>query len=301
MTSCLKRIWSFAVHHGMMPSVTEGGIMSSAAAPALALSIASLLPGCWRSAAPTSARADAIALAPGARIIDLTHSFDDKTPYWPVPHQTFALTRIFCDTMEGTFICMNKMSAPEHGGTHIDAPIHFAKGHATVDQIPVSRLVGPAVVIDMSAAAQAKVDVQLTAVDVAAFESAHGSIERGSIVLVRTNWADRWPDRKSYFGDDKLGDDTHLHFPGIGVDAAKVFIERGVAAVGIDGPSIDYGPSQDFAVHKLLLGSDTPQFENVASIKELPAKGALVIALPMKIGGGTGAPLRIIAILPPQS
>jgi kynurenine formamidase len=134
---------------------------------------------------------------------------------------------------------------------------------------------------------------------VSAFEKGHGPIEPGTIVLVRTGWSERWPDRKSYFGDDKVDDDSNLHFPGLAEDAAKLLVERKVAAVGIDTPSIDYGQSHDYIVHRVLLGGSVVGLENLASLKDLPPRGALVIALPMKIGGGTGAPLRAVAVLPP--
>jgi kynurenine formamidase len=269
------------------------------------LALALALGGCSTPAsapgpAPTS---NAAVLPPGARIVELTHPFDDKTPYWPdKPPSSFQYKKDWCGkTPRGFFVCLGSFSAPDHGGTHLDAPIHFAEGHATVDKIPLTKLVGPAVVIDMTAAAQANVDAQLSAADVQAFEKTNGPIERGAIILVRTGWAERWPDRKAYYGDANPEDSSHLHFPGIGEEAAKLFVQRGVGAVGIDGPSVEYGPAKSFPVHQILLGADIPQFENVASLKELPTKGALVIALPMLIGGGTGGPLHIIAILPGES
>jgi kynurenine formamidase len=115
---------------------------------------------------------------------------------------------------------------------------------------------------------------------------------------VRTGWASRWPDRKAYMGDDTPGDASKLHFPGIGEDAAKLLVERKIAAVGIDTASIDHGPSKDFIAHQVLMAADVPAFENVADMSALPARGATIIALPMKIGGGSGGPLRIVAIVP---
>jgi kynurenine formamidase len=246
---------------------------------------------------------EGVRLPAGARIIDLTHTFDEHTPYWPEsPPDHFKLSKIVCgkDAAFGFFICMNRMSAPEHGGTHLDAPSHFAEKHASVDQVALSRLIGPAVVIDMTAAVAASADARLGAADVIAFEKAHGRIARDSIVLVRTGWVEHYSDARRYFGTDKLDDSSNLHFPGIGEDAARLLVERGIGAVGIDGPSIDPGQAKTFAAHQVLLGADIPQLENVASMKELPATGTLIIALPMKIGGGTGAPLRIVAVLPPR-
>jgi hypothetical protein len=129
-------------------------------------------------------------------------------------------------------------------------------------------------------------DALLTAQDLRTVD-----LPRGAIVLVRTGWSRHWPDRKAYFGDDTPGDTAHLHFPGIAEDAAQLLVARGVAAVGIDTPSIDHGPSADFRAH-LLLNADIPAFENLTGLEELPARDFWVIAMPMKIRGGSGGPGR---------
>jgi kynurenine formamidase len=266
--------------------------------------LALLAVGCASQTKPTEpAPSHEVRFPPGARIVELTHPFDEKTPYWPNdPPWHFGMKDIFCNNVPqaGFFFCLKQInSIPEHGGTHLDAPMHFAKDHPTVDKIPLGKLIAPAVVIDISAAAAGKPDYALAVSDIEAFEKANGPIEKGTIVLVRTNWTDRWPDRAKYFGNASEKEDKNLHFPGISAEAAKLLVQRGVAAVGIDGPSLDPGDSQTYSVHQTLLGADIPQFENVASLKEVPAKGAMVIALPMVIAGGTGAPLHIVAVLPP--
>jgi len=240
-----------------------------------------------------------IRLPPGARMVDLTHPFDERTLYWPTSPSGFVLESLsHGKTPGGYFYAANKLSAPEHGGTHLDAPIHFAEGKATTEAVPLSRLVAPAVVIDITRKASADADALLVPEDLAAFEAAHGPIERGTIVLVRTGWAERWPDRKRYFGDDTPGDASRLHFPGIGAAAARLLVERQVAVAGIDTASIDHGPSKDFLAHRTLFAADIPAFENLTSLADVPARGALVVALPMKIAGGSGGPLRVIAIVP---
>ena len=133
---------------------------------------------------------------------------------------------------------------------------------------------------------------------IASFEKAYGHIEPGTLVLIRTGWAARWPDRKRYLGDDRPGDASNLHFPGVGRDAARALVDRKIAAVGIDTASIDHGPSRDFIAHQLFAGAAIPIFENVALPSTLPFRIPLVVALPMKIAGGTGGPLRIVAFLP---
>jgi kynurenine formamidase len=190
------------------------------------------------------------------------------------------------------------MCAPEHGGTHLDSPIHFAEGKSTTEAIPLSRLVAPAVVIDISDTARANPDALLEPSHIEAFEKEHGAIAAGTIVLVSSGWASRWPDRKAYMGDDTPGDASNLHFPGISEAAARSLVERNIAAVGIDTASIDHGPSKNFIAHQVLMGADIPAFENVGSMSELPPRGAVVIALPMKIAGGSGGPLRIAAWIP---
>lgn len=272
---------------------------------ALALAIpAACTRGSTQPSTPPSARAStAYPASPwdlrGARLIDLSHVFDASTVYWPTEAEGFRLeSRHHGPTAGGFFYSANVMATPEHGGTHLDAPIHFAEGRSTTEQVPLARLVAPAVVIDVRAKARQDADALLEPADLEAFEAAHGVIEPGTIVLVMTGWSERWPDRKRYLGDDTPGDVSRLHFPGISGAAAQGLVDRQVAAVGIDTASIDHGPSKDFIAHQILLGADIPAFENVAALEQLPPRGALVIALPMKIGGGSGGPLRIIAAVP---
>lgn len=235
----------------------------------------------------------------GGRLVDLSHAFDEKTIYWPTSPSGFELKRLsYGRTPGGWFYAANSLCAPEHGGTHLDAPSHFADGRSTSDTIPLSRLVAPAAVIDISEAARSNPDALLDPAHIEAFEVAHGAIAGGTIVLVRSGWASRWPDRKAYLGDDRPGDASNLHFPGVSEAAAQALVERGVAAVGIDTASIDHGPSKNFIAHQVLMGADIPAFENVASMSELPPRGAVILALPMKIAGGSGGPLRIAAWIP---
>jgi kynurenine formamidase len=114
-----------------------------------------------------------------------------------------------------------------------------------------------------------------------------------------SGWGVRWPDRKRYLGTDVPGDTANLHFPGFSRAAAELLVrERRIDAIGVDTPSIDYGPSQDFIVHRVINGANKPAFENIANLDRIPATGATLIALPMKIAGGSGGPLRAIALLP---
>lgn len=235
----------------------------------------------------------------GSVLVDLTHPFDSETLYWPTDERGFHLEQVeHGRTKAGYYYESNRYSAPEHGGTHLDAPRHFAQGAPGVDAVPLSRLMAPAVVIDISAKATKNPDAQLERSDIEAFETRNGGIEAGTIVLVYTGWGVRWPDRKRYFGDDRPGHTDALHFPGITEQAANALVSRKVAAVGIDTASIDHGPSRSFAAHRALATAGVPTFENVAQLEMLPVRGAVVVALPMKIAGGSGAPVRIVAFAP---
>ena len=265
-------------------------ILAIAALAALAVFLAA-------KAAPTGAPHLDLARA---RVVDLTHPFDEKTIYWPNSPSTFKLTKLADGATEaGYYYRMNSFCAPEHGGTHLDAPSHFAKDGWAADQIPLSRLVAPGVVLDVSKQASADPDYRLTAGDVRAFEKAHGAIPDGAIVLLRTGWGARWPDRKRYLGDDTPGETSHLHFPSYGKESAELLVkERRVAAMGLDTASIDYGPSKDFVVHQIAGSANVPGMENLANLEQVPETGAWIIALPMKIAGGSGGPLRIVALVP---
>jgi kynurenine formamidase len=231
--------------------------------------------------------------------IDLTYSFSDSTLYWPNNPTGFKLdTQINGITPAGFYYSSNTFSAPEHGGTHLDAPLHFAQGKQSVDQVPLENLTGYAVVIDVSEKALKDRDYLISVNDVEHWEKKNEKIPGETIVLFRTGYGQYYPDAKKYFGTDMKGANAIplLHFPGIDpATAAWLAIQRKVKAVGLDTPSIDYGQSKDFKTHQVLLGKNIPAFENVANLDKLPVTGAYVVALPIKIKNGSGGPLRIIA------
>ena len=238
----------------------------------------------------------------GGRWIDLSYAFSEETIYWPT-EDGFRLDELaYGETEAGYYYSSYKISTAEHGGTHLDAPIHFFRGGMSTAQIPLDRLIAPVVVVDVSA--RATPDYRIKVTDLEAWERAHGRIPDGAILLLRTGWGERWPDRLSYLGTERTGPEAvaELHFPGIHANAARwITDQRNIAAVGIDTPSIDYGQSSGFEAHVIIYGANIPGFENVANLHELPEEGAFVVALPMKVAGGSGGPLRIVAFVPSAS
>jgi kynurenine formamidase len=236
-----------------------------------------------------------------SRIVDLTHSFGSDTVVWPT-EQDFKLIGQHAEDMPGGYYyASNRVEMPEHGGTHIDAPIHFSRGKQTLDQIPLERLVGTGVRIDIAEQCAGDRDYRVAISDLERWEAEHGRIQNSTIVLLDTGFARFWPARKAYLGTEVRGQEgvRELHFPGLHPEAAAWLVrERQVKAVGIDTASIDYGQSTTFETHVALLSHNVPVFENLANLQDLPIRGFDVIALPMKIAGGTGGPLRIIAVVP---
>jgi kynurenine formamidase len=233
------------------------------------------------------------------RWVDLTHSFSPSAVYWPTAEGFSLDTVSYGQTEGGWFYSAFNFSAAEHGGTHLDAPVHFAEGRQSTDRVPLERLIGAAAVIDVSDRANA--DYLVSVADLEAWEAEHGRIPDAAILLLHTGWGDRYGDRAAYLGTDQTGPDAVplLHVPGLDPAAAQWLVDnRAISAIGIDTPSIDYGQSSTFGSHVTLYSQNIPGFENVANLDELPPLGSVVFALPMKIEGGSGGPLRIVAFVP---
>ena len=264
---------------------------------ALIVGFAIAAAACSQPAGPPSAQAR----WPNGTLVDLSHDYSDQTVFWPTA-ESFKLEKVADGvTPQGYYYAANNFATSEHGGTHIDAPVHFAKGHWSVDQIPLDRLVGDAVVVDVTAKCAAQPDYRVTTDEFTAWERTNGEIGAGAIVLIRTGYSKAWPDAAKYLGTAERGEAAvaKLHFPGLHPDAATWLAEtRKVKAVGLDTASIDYGQSTMYESHRILYERDIPAFENLTNLDRLPARGAVIVALPMKIKGGSGAPLRAIAMLP---
>jgi len=229
-------------------------------------------------------------------VVDMTYAINGKLPAWPGDDRPFEAKVVATPEKDGYFA--RSFFTLEHYGTHMDAPAHFPPGKESLDQIPLEHLFAPAVVIDVREEVARDPDYRLRVMRVEKWEALHGRIPRGAVVLLRTGWASRWPDQARYRNMDAAG---VMHFPGFSVEAARLLIERGAVGAGIDTLSIDYGPSKDFEVHRVTLPAGLYQLENLANMDQLPEAGAFLIAAPIKLEGGSGGPVRVFALLPPQS
>lgn len=238
--------------------------------------------------------------------VDLTHSFSTSSIYWPTADAFVLDTVAFGTTDGGYFYSAFNFRAAEHGGTHLDAPIHFAAGRLPADGVPLDQLIGAAAVVDVRSQVRVDTDApdadyQATVEDFVAWEAEHGRLAPGMIVLLLTGWGERYGDRIDYLGTDAVGPAAvpELHFPALAPEAARWLVEeRQIGAFGLDTPSLDYGQSSTFETHQIMYTANIPGFENVANMDQLPPTGSFVVALPMKIKGGSGAPLRIVAFVP---
>jgi len=226
------------------------------------------------------------------RVIDLSYPISEKLIPWPGDEKWFEAQVNASFERNGYFTRSFWML--EHCGTHLDAPVHFAPGKASVDQIPVKHLFGQAVLMDVRAEGAADCDYQLPQRKVEEWEKRHGRVPEGAIVLLRTGWAARWPDAKRYCNLDARG---RMHFPGFSVEAARLLIERKASGLGCDTLSVDFGASEDFAVHHLALGAGLYHLENLADLSEVPESGAQLVVAPIKLEGGSGGAVRVFVVL----
>jgi kynurenine formamidase len=225
------------------------------------------------------------------RVADLSYAINDKLVPWPGDEKWFEAK--INATVEKNGYFTRSFWMLEHYGTHLDAPIHFPPGKTTVDQIPAKQFFGAAVVLDISEEGAKNADYQAPAARVEEWEKKHGRISGGSIVLLKTGWASRWPDAQKYRNQDSQG---KMHFPGFSAEAVRLLISRKVSGIGCDTMSVEYGASEDFAVHHLALGAGLYHLENLSDLSEVPEAGAFLVVAPIKLEGGSGGPVRVFAI-----
>lgn len=246
---------------------------------------------------PQHAPYDVLAFAARARagdvsLVDLTLRLDAKTPYFP-GGEKFDLTKIADLDKDGWYV--NRFSMEEHTGTHIDAPAHSAKGMWAVDDIPLSHLVAPCVLVDVAAQVEKDADYALCVRDLELWEQAHGRIPDGAVVLMRSGWGKRAGDLAKYRNTDAQG---VMHFPAFSREAAEWLVrERTIVGIGVDTLSGDLGSAKEFGVHHALNGAQVYILENLASLDRVPEAGAVLVVAPLPIRGGSGGPTRVYALL----
>lgn len=226
------------------------------------------------------------------RVVDLTQPLGPGTVLWPGSTPFEATTRSDPRT-SGSYA--RDLRLPEHSGTHLDAPSHFAPGGAHAADIPAERLVVPCAVIDVRGECRDDPAFTLEESHVRAAERRDGPIERGSAVLLWTGWEDRRADPAGYLGGPREAD---LAFPGYGVSAAQALLEREAVGLGTDTLGIDPGHARDFAVHHLALGAGLWHLEGLVNLGALPARGATLVVGALKLVDGSGTPARVFALFP---
>ncbi|MFB0566933.1 MAG: cyclase family protein [Candidatus Aminicenantaceae bacterium] len=236
------------------------------------------------------------------KLLDMTYPYDEDTIYWPTA-KGFKLDKVFWGISEGGWwYASNEYSASEHGGTHSDAPIHFAQNGRTIDQVPLEEWIGPAVKIDVTKKCEKNRDYLLGVEEIKNWEKRHGEVPDHAWIIMYTGiGTNHYPDRVKVLGTNKKGEKAipDLSFPGFSPESVEFLIkERNITGIAIDTPSVDYGKSEDFKVHQVLFAADKLALENIANLDKLPSTGAMLYVIPMLIKDGTGAPARVFAILP---
>jgi kynurenine formamidase len=228
------------------------------------------------------------------KIVDLTYDLNASAPYWPEHLTETPFKAKVAATYGANGLFARDLELPEHFGTHIDAPAHFKPGGWDVSQIPLPRLIAPAIVIDVTRAAGTSDEYRVSVEDVKAWENNHGALPHGGIALFRTGWARHWPSQEAFMKQDAEG---RLHFPCLTIEAGHYLMAHmKPVGVGIDSPGIDLGADHKYPLHHLTLDTGTYLLENVARLESVPATGAILIVSPMKLTGGSGSPVRILAL-----
>ncbi|GAA3611686.1 cyclase family protein [Microlunatus ginsengisoli] len=239
------------------------------------------------------------------QVIDLTAPLSSETPVLRLPppfantiHLSLEEVSNFDDA--GPMWRWNNIHTGEHTGTHLDAPAHWATGRAglTVDEIPLTRLIGPAIVLDLADEVAADPDFLLEPDHLLGWEAANGPIPDGAWVLLRTGWSARASDEAAFLNADENGP----HTPGPSVDAARWLAnERAITGLGVETVGIDAGSAGGmepaFPAHHFLLGAGKFGLTQLQNLDALPAAGALLVVAPLPIVGGTGSPARAIALV----
>ncbi|KAK0055350.1 kynurenine formamidase-like isoform X2 [Biomphalaria pfeifferi] len=236
--------------------------------------------GCWGS--------------PGCRVVDMSHSLDTHSQKFPIMPD-FHLTLLARGIQDGGYwIEYYKFDTPEHISTHMDAPSHFAQEGWKLHEIPIERFMGPGVVIDIRAKAARNPDYRLGIADLKSWEKRYGKIPDGAIVFLWSGWDVRYPNTTLFFNTNSS--DASFHFPGFHPAAMSWLVnKRNISMIGVDTPSVDYGPSTTFETHQVMSKANIMGLEMVNNLGLIPASGAHITALPIKLLNGSGGLTRVVA------
>ena len=240
------------------------------------------------------------------RIVDLTRVLCEDTPPIRLPDPEispppFRLIELARYDERGPDHYWNTMELAEHIGTHVDAPVHWLSGRdgQDISEIPLQRLIGPAVVIDRSAAAAEDPDTLLEIEHVHAWEAEHGPIPPRAWIVMRTGWDGLWRDQAAFFRRDS---DGGPHWPGLSVACARYLSETDVLGLGVETVGTDAGISHHMdpphPTHHYFLARGKATIANLANTDQLPAAGAVLVAAPLKIERGSAGPARVFALVP---
>ncbi|MHC5596512.1 MAG: cyclase family protein [Nostoc sp.] len=227
------------------------------------------------------------------RVIHLSHVIDVDIPQWSgdptVEFETVA-------ELNNDGYYLRRFSLGEHSATHINAPNSFHSSAVGIDQYPAQSLVVPAVVINICQATALNPDYALTIADILTWEEQHGEIFPGCVVILNTGWQNKWFDKSAFLNHDAQG---IAHFPGFGSDATQFLLdERQIAGVGIDTHGVDPGQDNSFAINRLVLEQPRLVLENLTNLDQLPPKGTTLAIAPLRLRGGSGSPVGVLALVP---
>ena len=238
-------------------------------------------------------------------VVDLTAALNSGTPVLQLPEPfgntvPFSLHEISRYDDRGPAWYWNDISTGEHTGTHFDAPVHWATGRdgEDVSQVPVSSLIAPAAVLDFSAEAAADPDFLLEVDHIKQWEAEHGALPDGGWLLYRTGWDARSGSQADFLNANETGP----HTPGVSVECARWLAQAPLIGMGVETVGTDAGLAgmwdPPFPAHHFMHGNNRYGLASLTNLDQLPPKGAVVIAAPLKIVGGSGSPLRVLALVP---
>jgi kynurenine formamidase len=241
--------------------------------------------GCSREAAPQRAWP--------AHLVDLTHTLSPNFPFIPIQNKTFPFRLTPIATLGEDGVYANRWELTEHVGTHLDAPSHFAQGGISVDEIALTSLLAPLVVLNISERARTDADASVEVEDLLDWERRYGKIPPRAALVMSSGWATRAYEPGRFVNMDNGGT---MHFPGFSARLIDFAVrERAIAGVGVDTLSIDPGSQATYPAHKRLFSAGKWAVECLANLDRVPQSGASLLVAPVKVKGASGAPARVIA------